>query len=163
MMLNFRPMKFILASCALAMVPAAVAASNTTARTLPHSVRLAFQGDNPHDTVHTPAPGSAERKEIMDALRGDQDVVFKVHYLKVHNGWAWTDTTPLDKAGKPVAEGGTNLLHRAGGVWRVMDLSVIPEDPDEPMESQDVTPKFVQKCVKQFPGLPADIFPKHDK
>src|SRR5690242_8382648 len=51
-------------------------------------------------SAYTPAPESLERKAIMNALRGEQDVVFKVHYLKVQANWAWVDVTPLDKRGK---------------------------------------------------------------
>ena len=49
-------------------------------------------------------PGTL-RQAIMDALRGNQDVRFQVHHLKVHNGWCWVDTTPLDKNGHATAEG----------------------------------------------------------
>src|SRR5690348_12045214 len=51
------------------------------------------------DELHTPEKGSTERQAIMDALRGNQNVVFQVNYLKVHNGWCWIDTTPLDSKG----------------------------------------------------------------
>src|SRR2546423_5034451 len=81
------------------------------------------------DRPHTPKPGSAERQAIVDALRGTDQVVFKVHYLKVHNGWAWIDVTPLGKDGKAVAEGGPALLHQEQGSWKVLDLSKVPEDP----------------------------------
>jgi len=108
--------------------------------------------------AYTPAAGSPERKAIMDALRGDQKVVFKVNYLKMHGDWAWADVTPLEN-GKAVAEGGANLLHKENGRWKVMDLSVIPEDPDNPMGPDDPDPKFVKAAQKAFPGLPADIFP----
>ncbi|HYM00607.1 MAG TPA: hypothetical protein VEZ90_16750 [Blastocatellia bacterium] len=120
------------------------------------------------DKLHTPAPGSPERKAIMDALRAelaangaDSNVVFKVYVLKVHNGWAWTDVTPLDPStNKAVAEGGAQLLHKEDGVWKPKDLSVIPEDPDDPMPEQDLKPKFIRAVVKAFPGCPADIFVK---
>jgi len=59
--------------------------------------------------AHIPPVGSPERKDIMDGLRGDQKVVFKVYYLKVHGDWAFVDVTPLDDKGKPVAEGGASL------------------------------------------------------
>ena len=108
--------------------------------------------------VHIPSAGSAERKAITDGLRGDQKVVFKIHYLKVHGDWAWIDVTPLDEKGKPVAEGGTSLMHRETGGWKAMDLSGLPEDPDNPM--QEPTAKFVKQLQKKFPGLPADIFPR---
>jgi hypothetical protein len=118
------------------------------------------QGGAQDDAAHTPSKGSAERQAIMDALRGDQKVVFQVHFLKVHHGWAWADVTPLDSKGKPTAEGGPQLLHFDGGVWKVMDLSKVPEDPDDPEGAEDASPVFVRNVRKTFPGVPADIFPK---
>ena len=109
---------------------------------------------------HVPANGSAERKAIVDALRGDQDVMFKVHYIKVHSDWCWIDTTPLDKQGHATAEGGPNLLHLEGGKWKVMDLSTVPEDPKDPLGLEDASPGFVKNVMKTFPGVPRDIFPK---
>ncbi|HJZ69123.1 MAG TPA: hypothetical protein VKF81_13440, partial [Blastocatellia bacterium] len=50
------------------------------------------QSDNgPASKAYTPPAGSPERKAIIDALRGDQKVVFKFYYLKVHGDWAWAD------------------------------------------------------------------------
>ena len=112
------------------------------------------------DEVHTPEKGSEERQAIMDALRGNQPVVFQVNFLKVHNGWAWADTTPLDKQGHPTAEGGPNLLHFQNGRWKVMDLSKVPEDPNDPLGSMDASPGYVKNVIKTFPGVPRDIFPK---
>ena len=109
--------------------------------------------------AYTPPAGSAERKAIMDALRADQKVVFKVYYLKLHGDWVWLDATPLDDKGKPVAEGGPSLLHKENGTWKVLDLSVVPADPDQPLEAEDVPPEFVRKLQSIFRGLPADIFP----
>jgi hypothetical protein len=114
-------------------------------------------------TAHVPPMGSPERKAIMDALRGDQKVIFKVNYLKVHGDWAWTDVTPLDDKGKPVAEGGPSLMHKENGKWKVMDLSAIPQDPDQPLEAEDTPPEFVKKLQSIFPGVPADIFPRHPR
>ena len=113
--------------------------------------------------AYTPPAGSPERKAIMDGLRRDQKVVFKVHYLKVHGDWAWIDVTPLDDKGKAVAEGGASLMHKENGAWKVIDLSVIPEDPDNPMGPDDPDPKFVKAVQNVFPGVPADIFPKTRK
>lgn len=117
------------------------------------------------DKLHTPTKGSAERAAILDAIRdGGQDVIYQVYYLKVHNGWAWIDATPLDaKTKRATAEGGTNLLHLENGKWRVMDLSSVPEDPDNPMASQDASAVFVRNLRKTFAGCPADIFfkPRH--
>jgi hypothetical protein len=123
------------------------------------STGASSQGGDSGAKAHIPAVGSPERKDIMDGLRGDQKVVFKVHYLKVHGDWAFVDVTPLDDKGKPVAEGGASLMHKANGAWKVMDLSVLPEDPDNPMGPDDPTPKFVKAVQKAFPGVPSDIFP----
>ena len=109
---------------------------------------------------HIPANGSAERKAILDALRGEQDVVFKVHYIKVHGDWCWVDTTPLDKQGHATAEGGPNLLHLENGKWKVMDLATVPEDPNDPLGPEDASPGYVRNLIKTFPGVPRDIFPK---
>jgi hypothetical protein len=121
---------------------------------------LAAQAQTGKSGPHVPANGSAERKAIMDALRGDQDVTFKVHYIKVHGDWCWVDTTPLDKQGHPTAEGGPNLLHRENGKWKVKDLSTVPEDPKDPLGPEDASPGYVKNVMKTFPGVPRDIFPK---
>ena len=112
---------------------------------------------------YTPARNSAERQAILDTLRGDQQVKFQVHYLKVHRGWAWVDTTPLDNQGKAVAEGGPNLLHLEDGKWKVMDLSKVPEDKNDPLGPEDASPGFIKNLLKTFPGVPRDIFPKPTK
>ena len=109
--------------------------------------------------AHTPPTGSQERKEVMDGLRGDQKVVFKVHYLKIHGDWAFVDVTPLDDKGKPIAEGGASLMHKENGGWKVQDLSKLPEDPDNPMGIDDPNPNFIKAVQKLFPGVPSDIFP----
>jgi hypothetical protein len=54
--------------------------------------------------------------------------------------------------GKPVAEGGASLMHKLCGAWKVINLSVLPEDPDNPMGPDDPTPKFVKAVQKAFPG-----------
>jgi hypothetical protein len=113
------------------------------------------------DTVHSPAAKSAERQAILDALRGGENVVYQVHFIKVHNGWAWVDVTPLDPATKEAtAEGGPNLLHLVNGKWTVMDLSRVPEDKNDPMGAEDASPTFVRNLRRTFKGCPADIFPK---
>ena len=115
------------------------------------------------DEVHTPEMGSSERQAIMDALRGNEDIRFQVHHLKVHNGWCWVDTTPLDKSGHATAEGGPNLLHFENGKWKVMDLAKVPEDPNDPLGAEDASPTYVRNVMKTFPGVPKDIFPKASK
>src|SRR5690348_1633634 len=93
---------------------------------------LAAAAYSQNDAAHIPAAKSAERQAILDALRGGENVVYQVHFIKVHNGWAWVDTTPLDATTKqPTAEGGPNLLHMINGKWTVMDLSKVPEDRND--------------------------------
>jgi hypothetical protein len=119
--------------------------------------------------LHTPAKGSAERKVIMDVLRDDflkqggQRVVFQVNYLKVHQGWAWADVTPLNDKGKAVAEGGPALLHYEKGAWAIVDLTVVADDPDDPLGPMDPSPLYIKNVQKKYPGVPTDIFPARRK
>src|SRR5438270_7389614 len=119
--------------------------------------------------LHTPAKGSAERKAIMDVLRDEylkgsgQRVIFQVNHLKVHQGWACADVTPLGDQGKPVGEGGPPLLHYENGAWTVVDLSGVAEDPNDPLGPMDPTPRYIKNVQKKFPGVPADIFPARHK
>jgi hypothetical protein len=118
------------------------------------------------DEPHTPARGSPERKAIMDALRPTYQaetsgqITFVVNYLKVHDGWAWTDVTPLGSDNKAVAEGGPALLHYDNDVWKAIDLSTIPEDPKDPLGPEDASPGFIRNLRKMYPDVPLDIFPK---
>jgi hypothetical protein len=123
-------------------------------------LRLMAQTNFSKTQAHVPANGTPERKVIVDALRGDQNVIFKVHYIKVHGDWCWIDTTPMDKQGHATAEGGPNLLHLENGKWQVMDLSTVPEDPNDPLGPEDASPGYVKNLIKTFPGVPRDIFPK---
>ena len=130
----------------------------------PHSVSAQGQG-----ALHTPAKGSAERQAIMDVLREEyfkgsgQRVVFQVNHLKVHQGWAWADVTPLDGKGKAVGEGGPNLLRYEKGAWVIVDLSGVEDDPDDPLGPMDPTPRYIKNVQKKYPGVPADIFPARRK
>lgn len=114
--------------------------------------------------AHTPAVNSAERQAVLDALRAGSDeknVIYQVHFIRVHDGWAWVDTTLLDpKTRQPVAEGGPNLLHIVNGKWRVIDLSKVPEDPNDPLGPEDASPTFVKNLRQTYKGCPANIFPK---
>jgi hypothetical protein len=110
--------------------------------------------------AHVPAKGSAEREAILDGLRSSGQEKFQVHFIKVHNGWAWVDTTPLDSRGKARAEGGPNLLHLVNGKWKVQDLSKVADDPNDPLGAEDASPTYVRNVRKAFKGCPADIFPK---
>ncbi len=91
--------------------------------------------------THTPKPGSAERKALMDALRSPVEkellkkVVFKVDHLKVQGDWAFLRGVPqqpdgraMDYRNTPYEEaikdglfddGISALLRRQGGKWKV--------------------------------------------
>jgi len=123
-------------------------------------------GQGASSGVHTPPKGSSERKAIMDALREgdknnfDKPVVYMVNYLKVHNGWAWTDVTPMDDKGQALAEGEQALLHYENGKWVSKDLSKVTDDPNDPLGAQDPSPRYIRNVLKVYPEAPADIFPK---
>jgi hypothetical protein len=92
--------------------------------------------------AHTPAPGSAERRAIADALRAPvekelrQKVVFKIDHLKVSGGWAFLRGVPQRSGGGKVDYGATRyrqsiedgvfddwicaLLRRRAGKWQVV-------------------------------------------
>jgi hypothetical protein len=123
-------------------------------------------GQDSSSGVHTPSKGSPERKAIMDALREsdksvfEKPVVYKVNYLKVHNGWAWTDVTPVDDKGQALAEGEQALLHFEKGKWVSKDLSKVDDDPNNPLGPEDPSPRYIRNVLKVYPDAPADIFPK---
>jgi len=143
--------------------PAATPVRTNASESDSHPSDAAPGGGTETDEVHTPAKGTEERQAIMDALRGNQQVVFQVNYLKVHNGWCWVDTTPLDKSGRATAEGGPSLLHQENGTWKVKDLSKVPDDPNDPLGPEDASPTYIRNVMKTFPGVPRDIFPKGGK
>lgn len=90
--------------------------------------------------TYTPAPGSVERKAIMDGLRIPVEkelkkkVVFKIDHLKVKDGWAFMRGVPQQPDGKKMDYKDTEhqkwiddglfddwicaLLHKEGGKWR---------------------------------------------
>ena len=109
--------------------------------------------------VSTPAPGSLERKAIMDALRVPVErsyharVVFVVSRLKVGAGYAYVDAAAQGPDGKPpagLAEMGGSLsalLRKQGGRWQVLKWG-----------SYGGTDLIVE-CRKKYPHAPASLFP----
>jgi hypothetical protein len=107
---------------------------------LPLSVALMLASGGGAEVV-TPAPGSAERTAILEAVRAEiaadlpRPVVFRVHRLGVAGGWAFLAATPQQPDGRPYDYRGTRyqaeiddglfddnlfaLLQRAHGRWRV--------------------------------------------
>lgn len=123
----------------------------------------------PADQLHTPAKGSPERKAILDAVREeykegeDHPAEFQVNYLKVHNGWAWIDVTPLNESGKPVADPAPLLFYNDNGKWTAKDLNDVPMEGDDHDGPHDPSPKYIKALQKKYPGLPSDIIPKKRK
>lgn len=117
------------------------------------------------DKVHTPAMDSAERKAILDAVHeaykegADQPAKFLVNYLKVHNGWAWINVTPLDAAGKPVADPAPLLFHNEEGKWFSKDLFDVPTDPDDHVGPLEPSAKYIKALQVKYSGVPTDIIP----
>lgn len=128
------------------------------------------------ETVHTPAAGSPERREIMDAMRLDfypgdraaaranpRGVVFKVLFLKVHGDWACTHVDPVDAAGKPLAEPRWGLLHRRQGQWSDLNYfdALRPFGSEEAAQNAlEMSASTIAKVRLKFPEVPNDIFPK---
>jgi hypothetical protein len=77
--------------------------------------------------VHTPEPGSPDRRAVMDVMRLDiypdvaeahrnsQKVFFNVYFLRVHGDWALAEVHPVDGAGRDVAEPRWRLLRLVSG------------------------------------------------
>ena len=131
---------------------------------------LTVLGQSPtDDQLHTPAKGSAERKAILDGVReeykegADHPSQFKVNYLKVHNGWAWIDVTPLDADGKQVADPAPLLFYNDQGKWVAKDLNDVGIEGDEHEGPHDPSPKYLKALQKKYPGVPMDIIPKKHK
>ena len=114
------------------------------------------------------APGSSEqRKAVLAGLSkkstNGKIVSWKVNILNISGDWAFTDVTPLDKAGHPLAEQKVAVLHHihspsgADQGWKELDLSKVPADPNE----EDYGPGFQKNIQKTFPFLPREIFQNH--
>lgn len=80
------------------------------------------------DERHSPAPGSLERRAILEALRSEVrrwhqiEVVFVVDVLTVIHDWAWVQTRPQSPDGQRRYEDLAALLQREQGQWTVVEL-----------------------------------------
>jgi hypothetical protein len=109
--------------------------------------------------AYTPPPGSAERRDILEALRRQlQDLhglelVFEVRHLKVKGDWAWLEADPRSPDGAGRYEPVYALLRRQHGRWQVAEL------PSTEEESPFWQPGYLKTLRARFPGLPLEIFP----
>lgn len=103
--------------------------------------------------LHHPAPGSAERKEILDDLRPTierdlgQKVLFRVKTLSVQEGFAFLEVAALTPSGIPIDYSKTHyrkqmdegvfdntdapviaLMRYSKGAWRVATFVIAPTD-----------------------------------
>lgn len=114
------------------------------------------------ETAVTPPPNSVERKEVLDALRGEMqklhgiNVVFTVRYLKVLKGWAWIETSPRSADGSNQYEDISALLRKTGTKWKVAELACSEEDNEECLGSPD----YFTGLKKRFPKMPTRILPE---
>ena len=119
------------------------------------------------DQLRTPEKGTPEYNAILDAVReeykggADQPSQFKVNYLKVHNGWAWIDVTPLNAGGQPVADPAPLLFFNEMGKWTAKDLNDVQMEEDGHTGPHNPNQKYLAAVQKKYPGVPADIFPHH--
>jgi hypothetical protein len=99
---------------------------------------------------YTPAPGSQERRQILDTARMPAEkalgkpVKFLVRWLRVQDGWTFLHAQMLGPDGKPIGYEGTRyqgaaehglksnafdaLLERKGGAWLVVTYRIGPTD-----------------------------------
>ena len=114
--------------------------------------------------AHTPKPGSAERKAILDAMRAvvkrmsGLDVVFVVPYLKVDQGWAWIHTVPQSRDGRGNYEDVSMLLHKKQGKWKPAGIAAACEPGvDDTPDCSEKT--FIKRLKAAYPSAPLSIFP----
>lgn len=127
--------------------------------------RALFPGSAPtapaasNASIHTPAPGSRERAELMDALRGPfavrhhETVTFQINRLKVGGGYAYLDAIALGANGKPARSladmGGvvSAFYRKTNGHWTVVKWG-----------SYGGT-DLVDYARQHFPSAPRALFP----
>ena len=111
-------------------------------------------------TFHTPPPGSAERKAILDAIRmkikelHGLDVIFVVETIHVSGRWAWVHALPRSKDGRSSYEDFYALLRKAKGEWRIAEIPCTEPDNPDCIDS----PGYFRRLVRRFPGVPVSIF-----
>lgn len=104
------------------------------------------------------------RKEILDTLRkqvkewSDQEVVFKVQYIKANGGWAYAHVVPKSKDGRNNFEDVSALLAHEKGAWIIKETRpCCAECADDPDCADDR--RYFNKLGERFPHAPKNIFP----
>lgn len=109
-------------------------------------------------------PSSAQQRQAVLAGLSKKSLTgkiasWKVNILNISGDWAFADVTPLDKAGRPLAEQKVAVLHHVHAKgkdqgWKELDLSKVPRDPNE----EEYGPGFQKNIRKTYPFLPREIF-----
>ncbi len=127
-------------------------------------------------SVFTPQPETPLRTALMDAIRfhdfyktrelaqsNPENILFKVHFLKVSGDWALAHVLPL-KNGKGCAEPRWNLIHYSGSEWEVIDyLEKIGKYYSNDIDffgALEMDRTAVARLQKEMPQIPKNIFPK---
>ncbi len=113
------------------------------------------------EDTYIPAKGTAERQDILDALRAEvnkmvnMEVIFVVEYLQVYEGWAWIDALPQSIDGTIKLEDAVALVHNTNGKWEVVEIPCVEEDNDDCINSES----YYDHLIERFPELPECILP----
>lgn len=101
--------------------------------------------------TYTPAPGSNDRKQLMNALRNKYrpNVVFVIKHLKVSGDWAWATVTPQSSDGKEYYEDQSALFRREGTQW-VLKGTV-------GRAGEDARVQF-RHLLAKYPNIPDSVF-----
>lgn len=127
------------------------------------AIAAPLQARQAQETVrahHTPLPGSAERRAILDAMRmkikelHGLDVIFVVKTINVSSRWAWAHTLPRSKDGRASYEDFYALLRKVNGRWRIAEIPCTEPGNPECIDSSG----YFRTLVRRFPGLPSSIF-----
>ncbi len=109
-----------------------------------------------HEDFHTPPPGSAERRVVLNLLRAKitelhtLDVVFVVQRMEMSKGWAWVHTLPRSRDGRSRYEDFFALLHQQNGRWRIVEIPCTEPDNPECVDSPD----YFRRLRQRFPAMP---------
>lgn len=116
--------------------------------------------------AHTPHPGSAERKAILDALRhlvpekDGRKALFVVRHMRVAGQWAWVETDPRSADGKERYEPVECLLQSGqGGSWAVRECRPCCGECEDDPDCRDKS-RYYRSLRSRFPAAPRDLFPE---
>ena len=116
--------------------------------------------------LSVPAPGTMERRAILDGLRHwvrmrlGHEVRFVVRHLKVKSGWAWVVTEPQSPDGTQRFEPLSALLKKGKNCWAVVAVPsgecAAADDPERACRQSDR--EFIRAVTGAPLFVPAEIF-----